>query len=307
MNKNKKRFQSFSKEYKDSKEYKVHKETELLTFLLETLKGQSRNSIKGLLTHRLVAVNGAPISQFDFKLYKDDIVIITKTPIKKKKQMTIPIIYEDDEIIVIDKPSGLLTIPSDKEKGKTAYRILTDYVQTKDKRNRVFVVHRIDEDTSGVLLFAKNDELREVLQNNWNDLVTDRGYYAVVDGVMKEKEGTIKSYLKSNSLNLMYSTKDKKNGQLAVTHYKVLKENEKYSLLDVHIESGRKNQIRVHLGDLGHFVIGDDKYGKPTNPIGRLGLHASLLIIKHPVKGKVLSFESPIPHSFLEVIKNHKK
>ena len=217
--------------------------------------------------------------------------------------MTLPIIYEDDEIIAIDKPSGLLTIPSDKEKGKTAYRILTDYVQTRDKRNRVFIVHRIDEDTSGVLIFAKNDKLREALQNNWNDLVIDRGYYAVVDGVMKEKEGTIKSYLKSNSLNLMYSTKDKKNGQLAITHYKVLKENANYSLLDVHIDSGRKNQIRVHLGDLGHFVIGDDKYGKPTNPIRRLGLHAYSLVIKHPTNGKVLSFKLPVPKTFLEVIK----
>lgn len=303
MNKNKKRFENFSREYKNSKEYKVHKETELLAFLLEALKGQSRNSIKGLLSHRLVAVNGAPISQFDFKLYKDDVVIITKTPIKKKKQMTLPIIYEDDEIIAIDKPSGLLTIPSDKEKGKTAYRILTDYVQTRDKRNRVFIVHRIDEDTSGVLIFAKNDKLREALQNNWNDLVIDRGYYAVVDGVMKEKEGTIKSYLKSNSLNLMYSTKDKKNGQLAITHYKVLKENANYSLLDVHIDSGRKNQIRVHLGDLGHFVIGDDKYGKPTNPIRRLGLHAYTLVLKHPTTGKTLTFKSSLPSMFLDILK----
>lgn len=305
MNKNKNRFQNFSKEYKDSKEYKVSKESELLTFLLDTLKGQSRNSIKGLLSHRLVAVNGAPISQFDFKLYKDDTVIITKTPIRKKKQMTLPIIYEDDEIIAIDKPSGLLTIPSDREKGKTAYRILTDYVQAKGKHNRVFVVHRIDEDTSGVLIFAKNEKLREVLQNNWNDLVKDRGYYAVVDGVMIEKEGTIKSYLKSNTLNLMYSTKDRKGGQLAITHYKVLKENENYSLLDVHIDSGRKNQIRVHLGDLKHNVIGDDKYGNPTNPIKRLGLHAYSLVLKHPFTDKVLSFKSPIPKIFLDVIKNN--
>lgn len=304
MNKNKKRFDNFSKDYKNIKEYKVQKECELLEFLLATLKGQSRNSIKGLLSHRLVSVDGAPISQFNFKLYKNDTVIISKTPIRKRKQIKLPIIYEDEEIIVIDKPSGLLTIPSDKEKGKTVYRLLTDYVQQKDKQNRIFIVHRIDEDTSGVLLVAKNEKIREAWQNNWNDLVIDRGYYAIVDGNMKEKEGTRKTYLKSNSLNLMYSSKDKVHGQLAITHYKVIKENDKYSLLEVHIDSGRKNQIRVHLGDLGHHVIGDDKYGNPTNPLKRLGLHAYTLVLKHPFTMKTMTFKSPLPKEFNKILIN---
>lgn len=301
MNKNKKRFKNISKDYKNIKEYKVHKECELLDFLLLTLKGQSRNSVKGLLSHHLISVDGAPISQFDFKLFKDDVVIISNKPIKKKKQSKLPIIYEDDEIIAIDKPSGLLTIPSDKEKGKTVYRLLTDYVQQKDKHNRIFIVHRLDEDTSGVLIVTKNEKLREAWQNKWNDLVIDRGYYAVVEGVMKEKEGTRKSYLKSNSLNLMYSSSDKVHGQLAITHYKVTKECKEYSLLDVHIDSGRKNQIRVHLGDLGHYVIGDDKYGNPANPLKRLGLHAYSLVLKHPFTEKVMTFKSPIPKEFLKL------
>ncbi|MDR0935020.1 MAG: RluA family pseudouridine synthase [Erysipelotrichaceae bacterium] len=303
MNNNKKRFENISKDYKNAKEYKVHKECELLDFLLSTLVGQSRNAIKGLLSHHLVSVDGAPISQFNFKLYKDDVVLVSKTPIKKKKQSKLPIIYEDEEMIVIDKPSGLLTIPSDKEKGKTVYRLLTDYVQLKDKHNRIFIVHRLDEDTSGVLIVAKNDKIRDAWQNKWNELVSDRGYYAIVEGKLKTKEGTVKSYLKSNSLNLMYSSDDKKNGQFSITHYKVIDENDDYSLVDVHIDSGRKNQIRVHMGDLGHHVIGDDKYGKPKNPLHRLGLHAYSLVLKHPISGKELSFKSPIPKSFLSLMK----
>ena len=297
MNKNKARFEHRSKDYKDIREYSVNKECELLEFLLFTLSGQSRNSVKSLLTNRRVSVDGAPITQYNFKLYEGDKVIISKTPIRRKTRSNLPIIYEDDEIIVINKPSGLLSIASDKEKGSTAYRLLTDYVQQQDKHNRIFVVHRLDEDTSGVLMVAKNPKIQKALQDNWNNIVTKRGYYAIVDGKLKEKQGTIKSYLKKNIQNMMYSTKDK-SGQFAVTHYKVLKENKLYSLLDVNIDSGRKNQIRVHLGDIGHNVVGDDKYGNPTNPLKRLGLHAYELILKHPITGKVFDFKAPIPKEF---------
>ncbi|MEA5061453.1 MAG: RluA family pseudouridine synthase [Erysipelotrichaceae bacterium] len=303
MNKNKKRFENTSRDYKNIKEFKVRKQCELLEFLIQTMPGQSRNAIKGLLSHHCVSVDGAPISQFNFTLYPEDTVIISKTPIHKKKQSKLPIIFEDDEMIVLNKPSGLLTIASDKEKGKTAYRMLTDYVQAKDKHNRIFIVHRLDEDTSGVLIVAKNAALKDAWQKDWNSLVIDRGYFAIVEGKMNQSEGTIKSYLKENSLNLMYSTNDKKHGKLSVTHYKVMKENDKYSLLDVHIDSGRKNQIRVHLGDLKHWVIGDDKYGEPSNPLHRLGLHSYSLVLKHPFTGKVLTFKLPLPKEFSELLK----
>lgn len=270
MNKNKKRFEHRSKDYTGIREYQVNKNCELLEFLLETLKGQSRNSVKSLLTNHRVAVDGAPISQYNFQLSKGDMVIISKTPIHKKTRSNLPIIFENEEFIVINKPSGLLSIASDKEKGSTAYRMLTDYVQQKDKHNRIYVVHRLDEDTSGVLMVAKNEKIRDLLQENWNNLVSKRGYFAIVEGQMKEKSGTIKSYLKKNSQNMMYSSKKAGDGQLAITHYKVIAESENYSLLDVNIDSGRKNQIRVHLGDLGHHIIGDDKYGNPSNPIKRL-------------------------------------
>ena len=303
MNNNKKRFEHKSKDYTGLREYPVTKNCELLEFLLETLKGQSRNSVKSLLTNHRVSVDGAPISQYNFQLAKGDVVIISKTPIHKKTRSNLPIIFENDEFIVINKPSGLLSIASDKEKGSTAYRMLTDYVQQKDKHNRIYVVHRLDEDTSGVLMVAKNEKIRDLLQEKWNDLVSKRGYFAIVEGQMKEKQGTIKSYLKKNSQNMMYSSKKVGDGQLAITHYKVIKEIENYSLLDVNIDSGRKNQIRVHLGDLGHHVIGDDKYGNPSNPIKRLGLHAYELELEHPLTHKVMKFTAPMPKEFKTLFK----
>ena len=307
MNKNKPRTQHFSKDYKNIRQYEVKQECELLEFLLLTLKDQSRNSVKSLLSNHKIAVDGAPITQFNFRLFPGDTVIISKTPIYKKTRSNLPIIFENDEIIVINKPSGLLSIASDKEKGSTAYRMLTEYVQQKDKHNRIFVCHRLDEDTSGVLMVAKNAKLRDALQDKWNELVTKRGYYAIVEGHLKEKSGTIKSYLKKNSQNLMYSSKKEGDGQFSVTHYKVLQEIEGYSLLDVHLDSGRKNQIRVHLGDLGHHVIGDDKYGNPSNPIKRLGLHAYELELKHPFTGKTLKFTAPIPKEFNILFPTFKK
>ena len=298
-NKNKAREKApVKKNYQNLKQYKVTKECELLEFLLETFKNQSRNSVKSLLSSHRVSVDGAPTSQFNFKLYPEDTVIISNAPIRKKTRSNLPIIYEDDDIIVINKPSGLLSIASDNEKSSTAYRMLSDYVQQKDKHNRIFVVHRLDEDTSGVLMVAKNVKIQQALQNNWNDIVKKRGYYAIVEGEMEKRSGTIKSYLKKNSQNLMYSSKKAGDGQLAITHYKVIKSNGTYSLLDVNIDTGRKNQIRVHLGEKGHYIIGDDKYGKPANPIKRLGLHAYELDLIHPFTGKLMKFTSPMPKEF---------
>ena len=298
MNKNKQRFVKHDKDFKNIREYTVRSQCELLNYLLETLKGQSRNSIKSLLTNHRIAVNGAPVSQYNFVLYPKDTVIISKTAIRRKTRSNLPIIYEDDEIIVINKPSGLLSVASDNEKGSTAYRMLSDYVQQKDKHNRIFVVHRLDEDTSGVLMVAKNPQIKEALQAKWNEIVSKRGYYAIVEGHMENKTGTFKSYLKKNAQNMMYSSKKAGDGQLAVTHYKVMKENENYSLLDVNIDTGRKNQIRVHLGESGHYVIGDDKYGEPSNPIKRLGLHAYELDLTHPFTKKLMKFKAPMPKEF---------
>ena len=256
MNKNKKRNVRHSQDYTGLREFKVDKDYELLEFLFLVLKDQSRNSVKSLLENRHVTVDGAPITQFNFHLSKGDTVIISKKPIHVIKRSKLPIIYEDDEFIVINKPSGLLTVASDNEKGSTVYRMMMDYVQQKDAHNRIYIVHRLDEDTSGVLMVTKNAKIRDLLQDKWNDLVKKRGYFAICEGTFIAKKGTIKTYLKKNNLNLMYSSNDSKNGQLAITHYEVIKENNLYSLLDVNIDTGRKNQIRVHLGERGHYVLG---------------------------------------------------
>ncbi|MBO4286433.1 MAG: RluA family pseudouridine synthase [Bacilli bacterium] len=298
MNRNKKRFPNKKVDKNSYREFVVSHECELLDFLFETHPGQSKNSVKSLLTNHHVTIEGSPVTQYNLKLFKGDTVIIFKQPVRKVVRSKLPIIYEDDHIIVINKPSGLLSIASDNEKKSTAYRILSDYVQQKDKHNRVFVVHRLDEDTSGVLMIAKDKETQEKYQDNWNDLVSKRGYYAIVDGILDKKQGTITSYLKKNAQNMMYSSKKPGDGQYSITHYKVIKEKDDYSLLDVNIDSGRKNQIRVHLGDIGHHVVGDDKYGNPTNPIKRLGLHAYELDIKDPYTGKVMKFKAPIPKEF---------
>ena len=285
----------------DIKEYKVKESKELLDYLISNL-GFSRNNAKSLLSHHLVAINGAPVSQFNFILSKDDDLIISKRPIKRKERGNLPIIFENDEIIAINKPYGLLSVASDKEKSSTAYRMVMDYLQEKDRKARIYVVHRLDKETSGVLMFVKNEKLKEALQEKRNDIVLKRGYYAVVEGVMSKKEDHIVNYLNMNSLNLMYiSSKFDKKAQKCITNYKVIKENKKYSLLDVNIETGRKNQIRVTLGSLNHFVLGDDKYGNPENPLNRLCLHAYNLTFINPLDNKKYDFTAPMPKEFLNL------
>jgi len=290
----------------DIKEIKIKREAELLDYLINDLQ-YSRNNAKAMLSHHVISIDGAPVSQFNFKIYPGDTLIISKNPIKKKEVKKPPIIFEDDYVIAINKPFGLLSVASDKEKAFTAYRMVMDYVQARDKKERIFVVHRLDKETSGVLIFAKTPEICKDFQDNWNDLVSKRGYYAVVEGTLQKKSDHIVNYLRMNTLNLMYiaSSKDKK-ARKCITEYKVIEENEKYSLLDVNIMTGRKNQIRVTLGSLGHYVLGDDKYGEPENPINRLCLHAYELNLKNPVTGKQYSFKAPMPLEFKRLLKKSR-
>lgn len=285
------------------KEVKVSKSEELLVFLLNNYSSLSRNNIKKLLSNQQVLVNGASVRQFNFVLAKGDIVSISPYKVKKdgKRVSKLKILYEDDELIAINKPAGLLSIASDKEKEETAYRIMMDYVQEADKKNRVFVVHRLDKETSGVLIFSKSEELKEALQDKWNDLVKLREYIAICEGHFDKKEGTKISYLLPTKTNLMFSSHKPKDGQKAITHYQVIEESENCSLLKVRIDTGRKNQIRVHMKDLGHNVVGDDKYGSTLNPINRLGLHARVLEFDHPLKDKHFKFIAEVPKEFLDL------
>ncbi len=281
-----------------TKTFLVYHETDLLAFLREKIPSQSQHNIRHIIANHQVAVGGAPVSLFTFKLYPEDEVTVSWNRIAKHERHDLPIIYEDDDIIAINKPSGLLSTPSEREKGHTALRLITDYVTQKDRNGRIFVIHRLDEDTSGVLIFAKNWEIREALQNDWADVVTNRGYYAIVEGTDIPEEGTLKDYLAQDSTFQVYVCKNPSKGKLAITHYKKIAARNGLALLDVHIDSGRKNQIRVQLGNIGHYVIGDDRYGEPSNPLHRLGLHAYELDFTNPLNKKEYKISAPMPEEF---------
>ncbi len=285
--------------------FKVHTPLPLLEYLMAKLPTCSRNKIKSFLSHNQVLVDGMTVTRFDFQLANEDVVTIIKhgRKIAKQSLSVLDIIYEDDDFIVINKPSGLLSIASDKEREKTAYRLLNDYVRRKDPQKRIYVLHRIDRDTSGVLVVAKNVKVRDTLQKHWNEYVTFRGYYAIVVGKMEKSEGTFHTWLIENSTNLMYSSHRKGEGQEAITHYKVMAFNGEYSLLRVNIDTGRKNQIRVHLRENGHPIVGDEKYGQKESPLGRLGLHAFQLSFIHPFDKKERNFVAPMPPEFSKLFK----
>ena len=277
---------------------------ELMKFLIEKMPDKSRNNIKSLLTHRQVLVDGQVVTQYNHPLQVGQEVTVNWALVREKKLgRGLRILYEDGDIIVIDKPTGLLSIASDKEKERTAYHQLTEYVRTKDPENRIFIVHRLDRETSGVMLFAKNEAIKHSLQDNWKEVVVDRAYIAVVEGQVEKKEGKIRSWLQETKTRLVYSSSSPGEGQEAVTHYKVLEAGAGYSLLEIRLETGRKNQIRVHMKDIGHSIIGDKKYGAMTNPIGRLGLHAHILAFYHPVSGELIRFETEVPKKFSQLVK----
>jgi tRNA pseudouridine32 synthase/23S rRNA pseudouridine746 synthase/23S rRNA pseudouridine1911/1915/1917 synthase len=207
----------------------------------------------------------------------------------------VEILYEDSDILVVDKSAGLLTVGTDKVQLKTAFYVLTDYVRKgcAKSRKRLFIVHRLDRDTSGVLIFAKSREVQITLQNDWRNI--KKSYIAVAHGNFSKKEGTITSYLAENKAHVVYSTYDSKVGKLAKTYYKVLKETQIFSLLEINLITGRKNQIRVHLAEKGHPVVGDKKYGKKDREHKRMALHAESISLKHPTSGKKLNFEAIVP------------
>ena len=215
---------------------------------------------------------------------------------KKKK---IDILYEDKFIIIVNKPSNLLTIATDKIYEDTLYSQVYDYLKQKHKNNKVFIVHRLDKDTSGLVLFAKNELVKHRLQDNWKNV--KRFYYAIVNGSIEKNRDIIKSYLKETKTLLVHSTNDN-NGKLAITEYELLKKNNKYSLLKIDIKTGRKNQIRVHLNDINHSIVGDKKYGINNNPLKRLCLHAYYLEFSHPVTNEIIKIESKYPKEFNKLI-----
>jgi len=212
------------------------------------------------------------------------------------------IIYEDRDILVVDKPAGLLTMGTDNNKTRTAYFYLTDYVRKgySKSRNRIFIVHRLDRETSGVVVFAKMAEAKMRLQDRWKD--SEKKYLAVVHGRCDNTSGTISTYLAENSAHNMYSTRDKNKGKLAQTGYRVVKRTGAFTLLDLDLLTGRKHQIRVHLADIGHPVVGDEKYGKADRAHSRLALHARSISFTHPFSKERLTFEANVPLYFTQLV-----
>ena len=275
----------------------VNNTNELYTYLRNNLN-RSKNNIKSLLKNECIYVNDKIVTRYNYIVNKGNIITVGKSI--KDNYFNLKIIYEDNNIIVIDKPTKILTISNDKEKEKTLYREVSNYL--KKENNKVFVIHRLDYDTSGVIMFAKNQRVQKLYQDNWNDLAKKREYTAIVEGLTNSK-GHIESYLKMSKTLQVYSSK-KKDGLFAVTDYERIKYNDKYSLVKVLISTGRRNQIRCHMSDIGHPILGDNRYAKKKNdPLGRLALHANRLEIIDPISNKLMTFSSEIPKEFYDITK----
>ena len=281
----------------------VTEKTTLMPFMISTLPQKSRDNIKSLLRNRQVLVNGEPVSQFNHELQPGDTVVIsTARHTGGLMARNMRLVYEDEHLIVIDKNAGLLSMASDNEKYLTAYNILSTYVKSQKPSNRIFIVHRLDRDTSGLMMFARSEKVQSLLQRDWKRNVTARTYVALVEGVVTEPEGVIKSYIYESKALVMHSTPDPKRGDLAVTRFRLMKSGSEYSLLEITLETGKKNQIRLHMQEMGHSIAGDRKYGALSSPIGRLGLHASVLAFIHPVTGREMRFESRVPAKFRRLV-----
>lgn len=276
----------------------VNKEDKLLNYLYENLDMPKRR-VKQYLTHGSIYVNNSKVTQFDYKLLPGMNITID-TGAKSKYELPFDIIFEDDHIIVVNKPSGLLTIATDKEKEKTLFHIVREYLVSKNKFAKVFIVHRLDKDTSGIVVLAKDEKTKNRLQENWNEFVSLREYVAVVHGKLKNKEDRIIQKLKENKTNLVYVSKDS-DAKEAITNYKVIKETDNYSMVSINIETGRKNQIRVAFATLKNPIVGDKKYGEKDN-VNRLYLHANRLKMYYPEVKKDILFEIPTPNEFKKIM-----
>lgn len=302
---------------KQDTSFRVEAAAELMPFLLSKLGGMTRTSVKQLLSQRRVTVNAGIQTRHDTPLKAGDVVqVLQGRGNIELRHPKLRIIYEDDALIIVEKKNGLLTVPyNPKSSEMTAYSILKEYVKKESKRNTVHVVHRLDRETSGVLVFAKSPELQEYMRTYWRQLVTKRTYVALVEGLFEQKEGTITTWLTEDPhTGMVYSSPTDDGGQKAVTHYKVLKstvmgegdQQLPVSLVELNLETGRTNQIRVHMQSVGHPVIGDRKYGHGNeySPVDRLCLHAKVLEFIHPMTEKKVRFEAAMPKEFTLLLRN---
>lgn len=269
---------------------KVKYDEQLMKYLISEVKGKSRNNIKSLLKYKQVFVNGKSVTKFDHQLKVGDEVTISKF----RTDDEIEVLFEDEYFVAINKPANFLSVRNNKGE-YTAISMILKHLDKSSVNSKVFVLHRLDKATSGVYLVAKSEKIQEIMQNDWNGIVTSRDYYAVVEGFVKSP-GRIESNLTENSENIVFSTNGE--GKKAITNYKVMFKSNTHSLLDVNIETGRKNQIRVHMKEMGHPVLGDLKYGEKSKLIRRLALHAYKLEFIHPITKLPITIEAPMPNEF---------
>lgn len=281
-------------------DYINHDNITLIDSISNFKKDLSKKTIKNYIKNKMVMVNNKVITNSSYLLKDNDKIEISYSK-KIMPDYDLDILYEDEYLIAINKPCGLLSIGNDKEKVITAYRMVSDYIKHSSNNKYIFVVHRLDQDTSGVLMFCKNEKIRDKMQDNWNTVVKKRGYLAVVDGKLTGN-GTRRSFLMEDRNQFVYSSRNNQ-GKEAITHYSSIKNNNDYSLLQVFIDTGRRNQIRVHLSEMGYPIVGDKKYKCKSNPIKRLCLHANILEFIHPVSKKLVHIESDIPKEFSKIIK----
>lgn len=277
----------------------VKKDGELLDYLYNNLDIPKKR-IKQYLTHGAIYVNNSRTTKYNYKVVAGMNITID-TDSKNKKSLPFEILFEDDHIIVVNKPSGLLTIATAKEKDRTLYHIVREYLVSKDRNARVFIVHRLDKDTSGVVVLAKDEKTKNQLQENWNEYVSLREYVAVVHGHLKKDSDRIVQMLSETKTNLVYVSK-KEDAKEAITNYKVVKTSDKYSLVSINIETGRKNQIRVAFNSLGNPIVGDKKYSDIKDNENRLYLHANRLKMYYPVIKKDILFETSTPNEFKKIM-----
>lgn len=278
----------------------------LMEFLMKEMSGISRNRVKDLLAGHAIMVDRKLVTRYDFPLEVGQTVLVSRH--KRSTELHnkyVKIIYEDKDLIVIEKSEGILSMAS--APGQYCVKtILDEYFRGRHFSCTAHVVHRLDRDTSGLMIYAKSLETRKMLEEDWHNIVFDRRYVAVLCGEMKQEGGTVHSWLKDNKAYVTYSSPVDNGGKEAITHYRRIATNRHYTLAEMRLETGRKNQIRVHMKDLGYPVAGDDKYGNGPCPLHRLALHAFRLYFYHPRTGELMKFETPYPTAFTKLFENHK-
>ena len=282
--------------------FKVAEPVQLIAFIMEKMHGMSRNRAKALISNRVVLVNNTITTHPLAELKPGDVVQLDRSKHKKSFHCKeLDIVFEDPYLFIIDKHPGLLSM-SNNSRQQTVQTVLNRYLEKGGGRNTSHLVHRLDRDTSGLMVYAKDVQTQQSLINSWQQLVTDRRYLALVKGEFEQPRGRVQSWLTEDKKFITHSSQVDNGGKYAVTHYNVLASSNGYSLVECELETGRKNQIRVHMAQLGHPVVGDRKYGSDEDPMRRLALHAYMLCFTHPVTGKHLRFETPVPFCFEKLL-----